>query len=523
MINELYNSMKKTVSVRISSRDKNTLNDSTLKVIDLNIPISSVIYLGFVESFANVFFLITSKEIKIYSISKPYVIFEGVLTQPSTDTNPSSGMTPVYTLSHYCLYLGDRIGAGDIELFRDYQNSSLIINEAFDNQFYFDLYDPLSYFYLDDVFLGPDMKLNISTVSLDLNYYSKLDDLYKKADNNQTINLDVIPPLSLSDYSEINNHTTMMEVATFSTGYYKYKVHAIFVNHDTLEYQSYEIDLLGDVKIDDLAKIETFRNVEFVSIFVYRNMTYKCNSYLYALSVVDQKPVYHVFIISDVVSWIKQIPLTDIIDKGLKVQNSKDSTNYITNQGILIVQATKWKFGIIEEDSFFFYRVKNDHITLFDTVYAKETKDFMNKFVYVENSLYYIIYSLTSYIDIYTLNSYQNKHYIEYTINPPDNAVYITGHCCGKYLVLETGHNDFHLYKIDDILFPKKIMTLPWTEGYKSLINNDQSFYHCVGKHKIVIPMSKTNPVNSTLIDVYLFYYDLSKPLHTSLIQKLKI
>lgn len=89
LINEMYNSMKKTVSLRISSRAEDTLNDSTLKVVDLTIPISSVIYMGFVECFTNVFLLITSKQISIYSIKNPYILFHGI----EDDTQKSIGIS----------------------------------------------------------------------------------------------------------------------------------------------------------------------------------------------------------------------------------------------------------------------------------------------------------------------------------------------------------------------------------------------------------------------------------------------
>ena len=83
LINELYNSYEKTVSVRVSSREQDTMNDSTLKVLDLDIPISSLVFLGFIESFSNLFIVATSNDIRIYSIRKPYLEFNGYSIQNS--------------------------------------------------------------------------------------------------------------------------------------------------------------------------------------------------------------------------------------------------------------------------------------------------------------------------------------------------------------------------------------------------------------------------------------------------------
>jgi len=78
MLNELYNSMKKTVSIRVSSRQRNSMDDSTLKILDLNIPISTVVYMGFIESYTNLFVLITANKMWFYQIHRPYLSFNAM-------------------------------------------------------------------------------------------------------------------------------------------------------------------------------------------------------------------------------------------------------------------------------------------------------------------------------------------------------------------------------------------------------------------------------------------------------------
>ena len=102
------------------------------------------------------------------------------------------------------------------------------------------------------------------------------------------------------------------------------------------------------------------------------------------------------------------------------------------------------------------------------------------------------------------------------------NTTYLSGHACGNYLVLETNHQDFHLFNIDDALNPEFLMLLPGTsDKYISLITTDNGLYHCVSENKLIIPMREISCLENEI--GYLFYYDLTKPRHSSLIQKLLV
>jgi hypothetical protein len=85
LVNEMYNAKDKDVSLRISSREANTINDSTLKIFNMNLSISSVIYLGFIESFSNILFVVTSEKMQIYRIKRPRISFESPSPFHSTE------------------------------------------------------------------------------------------------------------------------------------------------------------------------------------------------------------------------------------------------------------------------------------------------------------------------------------------------------------------------------------------------------------------------------------------------------
>lgn len=64
-------------------------------------------------------------------------------------------------------------------------------------------------------------------------------------------------------------------------------------------------------------------------------------------------------------------------------------------------------------------------------------------------------------------------------------------------------------------------MTLPGMQGYKSLVKGNNDYYNCAYESKLVIPVYREVVKDGVLTDLaYLFYYDLSKPLYTTLIQR---
>lgn len=85
-------------------------------------------------------------------------------------------------------------------------------------------------------------------------------------------------------------------------------------------------------------------------------------------------------------------------------------------------------------------------------------------------------------------------------------------------MVLETNHSSFHVLNLDDVLFPEKVAELPIPNNCSSMINGDQELYNCIGTNKIIFPIKCI--INEHFTKSYLFYFDLSKSNHESLIQK---
>lgn len=55
IVQEMYNSKDKDTTFRVLTRALYTLNDATLKLVNMNLPPSATIYLGFIEPYANIF------------------------------------------------------------------------------------------------------------------------------------------------------------------------------------------------------------------------------------------------------------------------------------------------------------------------------------------------------------------------------------------------------------------------------------------------------------------------------------
>jgi hypothetical protein len=159
MVNELYNSMKKTVSLRISSRKKSSLPDSTLKVIDLNIPVSSIVHLGFIETFTNVIIVVNSSYVSLIELDFPVLKISGIITNSSG--NPIKNFVKPTEIP-YCVKMGSVKGEGTIMAYPKSSRYTSTPNRHFPYTYYMNLYDPYSSFLLNDVFLGSNLALSIT-------------------------------------------------------------------------------------------------------------------------------------------------------------------------------------------------------------------------------------------------------------------------------------------------------------------------------------------------------------------------
>ena len=162
IINELYNSMRKTASIRISSRQSYQLNDATIKILDLDIQISSVVYIGFIETFTNSFVVISSNDIYLYSVDRPHLLFDASFVAENNSELSLQNTFDNYNVLEnswsqwfygpppfswvnltYWVNLGDKIGKGSLIVFQ--QDSKIkVSNNKFRNSFYYNYYDPFS-------------------------------------------------------------------------------------------------------------------------------------------------------------------------------------------------------------------------------------------------------------------------------------------------------------------------------------------------------------------------------------------
>ena len=68
--------MDRATSIRIISRETDTLNDSTMSIVDTDMSIGSIIYIGFIEAYSNVLLIVTSSEITLHSVNRPQLVFQ---------------------------------------------------------------------------------------------------------------------------------------------------------------------------------------------------------------------------------------------------------------------------------------------------------------------------------------------------------------------------------------------------------------------------------------------------------------
>lgn len=221
-----------------------------------------------------------------------------------------------------------------------------------------------------------------------------------------------------------------MEVATYATSSNVYRMHVIFTLKNLIVDFYWDMGYYQEEMINQKTFISSVvHGVRFVSTVITEGSEKDSNSYLYALSVANQaKPEYHIYIVSDVVSWVKKVPLLNITQDGFKVEPSKGSVTYIEEQDVFIVKAYKEEWLRATKTAFYFYKVNGTNLTIFDKVTSEETSSRAVKFVYINDFLYYIIYKGEHYVDVYSLNTKLNRHYIEYRLGIEGDSTFLTGH-----------------------------------------------------------------------------------------------
>ena len=510
MLNELYNSYEKTVSVRVSSRERDTMNDSTLRVLDLDIPISSLVFLGFIESYSNLFIVATSNEIRIYSIRKPYLLFNSYIID--TKVFRENG---TYAFTNYWVRMdNDHLGKGTLILFKNKGVNTIVKNYYLKSIFHFNLYDVNINFPSEDVFIGSNLDLIVK-------------DTYDVI--REDVKINILAPLSYRDESKILSGVAIsMEISTYVKENGELRAFLILVYQKSLFYFYQDFSVFGNENsIRRDSKTSDVRAGNYTSSYLFTDKANYRNDYLFAMSYDEGKPSFHVFIVSDIISWIKVIPLRNITDDGCYVKFRSDNVNYFKEQDVFVIN-TFQKTWTEHKNIFYYYKIVNGSDLVWFDILDTNYQDFtFFETILVQPKLYYRVHQKSKRVEVYNLDKKHVIHHVEYLIKIEDDKSYLSGHTCSEYTVIEAlfeGITEFHVFDNQDVLIPRFKMTLPGTEKFESLVQGNSTRYAWVDETKILIPMSeKVLNDASYFKKTYIFVYDLSKSIHTSLVQKYEI
>ena len=375
----MYNSKDKDVTIRILTRALYTLNDATLKLLNMNQPPSATIYLGFIEPYSNIFVHVCSKGISFYYIRNPTVAFHLPIIGNEKSNN--------YTEENYWLNMGGVHGKGKLFLFPKGSNKTIRNPDANIN-LYYKIYDQKNYFLIEDPFIGHDLDVKI-----------EVDEKYKDLDAH------LASPLYLlyhNDNFTENRNNSFIEFSNYATNHNSIRNHLIFIEKDNIKFSYNDANyFIRKIPNFNLPILRELRGVNMVTSMMNKNITSK-NNYLFTFSVIDGISEVEVFIVSDVVSWIKRIQLIEIVKDGFKVTPECSVVNYLDWVSVFIVHAQKETDEGLQ-NKFYFYKIDEMNIRMFKSLLANpaETQGFTAaRNIRVQNNLLYIIYDGFDYFNI---------------------------------------------------------------------------------------------------------------------------
>lgn len=399
----MYNAKDKDISLRISSRESNTINDSTLKIFDLNLSISSVIYLGFIESFSNILFLVTSEKMQIYRIQRPRIAFEAPPPLNGTEFESFD-----YKNESYCIKMGDVEAEGTLMIFPEKSNL-VIANPNANTDIYYKLYDYKTFFELKDLMIGPNLDLMI-----------------RPEEGFEDFDMYLVAPLhEIFNVTDINM-TGFIEYSNYATYFSKLRNHLIFLNSDTIFTITSDIDYF-DKKITGfpIRSSHQIRGANFTSTFLVEDEDGK-NDYVYAFSVINGSASFHVFIVSDIVSWIKQIKLTQIRDDGNYVLPYNNRVNFIDGR-IIIVNSHR---SSDNTNVYYMYNVKGQNLEFMQTITGDNNVVTAVKNIKIQEEIFYILYDNYNYIRVMNLYKNDTQFHKLYSIDNYGKDVYYKAGKC---------------------------------------------------------------------------------------------
>ena len=505
IVQEMFNSKDKDVTFRILTRALYTLNDATLELENMNLPPSATIYLGFIEPYANIFVHVCSKGITFNYIKNPLITF----SVPIVGNEPLSG----YKEQSYWISLGGVKAKGKLLVFPK-GSHEVIRNPDVKYNFFFKPYDQKNYFLTESPFIGHDLNV---TIEIEKEY--------------EELQGHLASPLYLlyhNDNFTENSKNSFIEFSNYSTNRNSLRNHLIFIESDKLKFSYSDANyFIRKIPNFNMPIKRELRGVNMITSMMGKNSTSK-NNFLFTFSVIDGVAEVEVFIVSDVVSWVKGILLREIYDDGYKVAPNCSEVNIFSTESVFAVHAQKeTSEGVF--DNFYFYKVEEMTITMFKVVEAKsfEIQGFkVARNIRIQQNLLYIIYEGFDYFHIMDLRTDKNTFYKKYKVdvyNKDKGILYISGKWWGAKMVIETNSGELYLFDVSDPLFPVYLMTLPVPDGLSPHTKGGNYFYNWIDDHILILPFDEISQFPSPNITMYLMVYDLRRPMHTTLMYRYKI
>ena len=407
----------------------------------------------------------------------------------------------------------DHLGIGTLILFPK-DSFEIVKNYHQKNVFHFYLYDTDIDFPLEQAFIGNNLDLIVNDT------YGVL---------GEDVKINISAPLNYHDHFNVIGFTDFMEISTYVRETGELTAFMIFIYTNYIFYLYQDFSIFDNVKYDrHSGRTRDIRTAYYTSSYLLCDKDNYRNDYLFAMSYDEEKPSFHVFIISDIISWQKAIPLTNITEKGCLVKNKTDNVNYFKDQNVFVINTYK-KTWTGSKDVFFYYKIVNgselECVSMLETNFNDYT---FAKVILVQPKLYYRVHKKYRFVEVYRLDLSHDIHNVEYLLEIEKGRAYWSGYTCSAYTVMEVEINsvkEFHVFDNQDVLMPQYKMTLPGTYRFESLVKGNTKLYACIDATKIVIPMAEKGLGNNTkeFKKTYIFVYDLSKSVHTALLQKYEI
>jgi hypothetical protein len=304
--------------------------------------------------------------------------------------------------------MGDVEALGTLLIFPEKSNL-IIANPNANTDIYYKLFDYKTFFELKDLMIGPNINLSI-----------------RPEEGFEEIEMYLVAPLhEIFNVTNINM-TGFIEYSNYATYFSKLRNHLIFLSNDTIFTITSDVDYF-DKKITGfpVRASHKIRGANFTSTFLIEEEDSK-NDYVYAFSVVDGKASFHIFIVSDVVSWIKQIKLTKISEEGNYVLPYNNRVNFIDGR-IVIVNSHR---SSDNKNVFYMYNIKGQNIEFVRTITADNSVVTAVKNIKIQEEIFYILYDNLDYIRVMNLYKNDTEFHKLYSIdNYGDNVYYKGGKC----------------------------------------------------------------------------------------------